>query len=136
MTTQHPHQSAEKGVGWIVFAGMLTFLVGVLDVIWGIAALNHSSFFVAHPHLILSNLRTWGYVFIVFGGLQLLAALSIWEGGKFGQYAGIFFATLSALGSTLTLPAYPAWSLIVVALDVLVIYGLSMYGGRGPDTLA
>src|ERR1700710_823335 len=134
MSTQ-PHQTAEKGVGWIVFAGMLTFLVGILNIVYGIAALNHSGFFVGHGGFIVANLRTWGYILIALGAMQLLAGLSIWEGGKFGQYVGIFFASVSILFSMLTLPGYPAYSFVLIALDVLVVYGLSMYGGRGPDTL-
>ena len=135
MSTE-PHQTAEKGVGWIVFAGMLMFLVGVMNIVWGIAALNHSQFFSKHGALIVANLHDWGYTLIVVGAMQILAALSIWEGGKFGQYVGIFFATIGVFVSMLTLPGYPAWSLTLIVLDVLVIYGLSMYGGRGPDTLA
>jgi hypothetical protein len=135
MSTE-PHQTAEKGVGWIVFAGMLTFLVGVLDIIYGAAALNHSGVFVGHGGLIVWKLHQWGYFLIVLGAMQLLAALSIWEGGKFGQYVGIFFAAASVIVSMLTLAGYPAYSLTLIALDVAVIYGLSMYGGRGPDTLA
>ena len=66
--------------------------------------------------------------------LQVLAALSIWQGGEFGRFFGIGVAGLSMIGALLSLPAYPFWSLAVFALDVLIIYGLAAYGGQRTAT--
>ena len=64
-------------------------LVGLLNVIWGIAAVGNSSFFVHNTKYILSDLNTWGWVTIVVGGVQMLAAYSIWAGNQFGRWVGI-----------------------------------------------
>jgi hypothetical protein len=66
---------------------------------------------------------------LIVGALQIAAAFSIWNGGKFGRWFGIACAGLNAIAALLSIPAYPFWSLTVFALDVLIIYGLAAYGG-------
>src|SRR4051812_14901804 len=118
-----------KGSGWVLFAGIMIAMVGVLNAIYGIAAISNSKFFVADTKYILSNLNTWGWVMLVLGGLQLGAAFSVWSGGAFGRWFGIAVASLNAIAALLAIPAYPLWSLCVFAIDVLVIYALAAYGG-------
>jgi hypothetical protein len=120
----------EPGGGWILFAGIMLMLVGVLNVIYGIAAIGNSSFFVNDQKYILSNLNTWGWVTVILGAVQIGAAYSIWAGNQFGRWFGIGVAGLSAIGALMSLPAYPFWSLAIFAVDILVIYGLAAYGGR------
>ena len=131
-TTSAPAQGAfdEAGGGWILFAGIMLMLVGVLNVIWGIAAIGDSSFFVNDQKYILSNLNTWGWVTLILGAVQMLAAYSVWAGNQFGRWFGIGVAGLSSIGALMSLPAYPFWSLAIFAVDVLVIYGLAAYGGQ------
>ena len=59
-----------------------------------------------------------------------MAALSIWRGGGFGRWFGIIVAGFATLVALISIPAYPFWSLVLVALYVLVIYGLAAYGGK------
>jgi hypothetical protein len=120
----------EPGGGWILFAGIMLMLVGVLNVIYGIAAIGDSSFFVNDQKYILSNLNTWGWVTLILGAVQVGAAYSIWAGNQFGRWFGIGVAGLSAIAALMSLPAYPFWSLAIFAVDILVIYGLAAYGGR------
>jgi hypothetical protein len=107
------------------------FLIAAgLNVIWGIAAVSSSHFFVANAHYIISGLNTWGWVAIGFGVVEALTALSIWRGGGFGRWFGIAVASVATLVALMSIPAYPLWSLVFVALYVLVIYGLAVYGGK------
>src|SRR5690349_6749739 len=85
-----------SGEGWLLFAGIMVVIVGVLNVIYGIAAIGNSSFFVNDQKYILSNLNTWGWVTLILGVLQILAAFSIWRGGQFGRWFGIIAAGLRA----------------------------------------
>ena len=119
-----------RGAGWVLFAGMMLALVGTLNVIYGIAAIGNSSFFVNDTRYILSNLNTWGWVMLMLGVLQFVAAYSVWNGGSFGVWFGITVAGLNAIGALMSIPAYPFWSLAVFAVDILVIYGLAAYGGQ------
>ena len=118
------------GGGWILFAGIMLMLTGVLNVIWGIAAIGDSSFFVNDTKYILSDLNTWGWVPLILGAVQILAAYSIWNGNQFGRWFGMAVAGLSSIGALMSIPAYPFWSLAVFAVDILVIYGLAAYGGQ------
>ena len=76
---------AKTHSGWVTFAGVMLFIVGVLNVIYGIAAIGDSSFFVQDQKYILSNLNTWGWVTLLIGVIQLFAAFSLWSGGIYGQ---------------------------------------------------
>src|ERR1700758_5805473 len=72
---------------------------GALSIIWGIAAVSSSHFFVAGASYILSDLNTWGWIVMGFGIVEILAALSIWRGGEFGRWFGILAAGLGGLAA-------------------------------------
>ncbi|HUA46650.1 MAG TPA: hypothetical protein VMA77_15570 [Solirubrobacteraceae bacterium] len=128
-STYETKEPSYKGAGWILFAALMFVIAASLNVIWGIAAVSSSHFFVANAHYIISDLNTWGWVAIGFGAVEALAALSIWRGGAFGRWFGIVVGGFAALVAMMSIPAYPFWSLALVALYVLVIYGLAVYGG-------
>jgi hypothetical protein len=119
-----------QGVGWVAFAGIMILIAAVLNVIWGIAAIDKASFFIEDERFILSDLSTWGWIILVIGVLQAIAAFSIFSGGSYGRWVGILSASLGAIGALLSIPGYPFWSLCVFFIDVLVIYGLTAYGGQ------
>lgn len=127
--TMSSEADLRKGAGWLLFAGIMIMIDGVLNIIYGIAAIDKSRFFVQGAEYILSDLKTWGWVTLILGVLQVLAAFSIWRGGAFGRWFGILIAGLSAIGALLAIPAYPFWSLAIFAIDILIVYGLAAYGG-------
>jgi hypothetical protein len=119
-----------QGAGWIVFAGIMILIVGVLNIIWGIAAIDKASFFIEDERYIISDLSTWGWIILIVGVLQLFAAFSIWSGGGYGRWIGIITASLGAIGALLSIPGFPLWSLCLFFVNVLIIYGLAAYGGQ------
>jgi hypothetical protein len=119
-----------EGEGWLVFAGIMVLIAGVLNTIWGIAAIDTASFFLEDERFIISDLKTWGWIILIVGVLQLIAAFSIWSGGAYGQWIGIISASLSAISALLAIPGYPFWSLAIFGMDLLIIYGLAAYGGQ------
>ena len=130
MTTHDP--DVHPGAGWILFAGVMLTLAGILNVIWGIAAIDGSSFFTDEGRYVLfDGLNTWGWFFLIVGILQLVAAFSIWNGGAYGQVFGIFSAGLNAIILLFTVNAFPFAAFMLFIVDILVIYGLVAYGGRG-----
>jgi cytochrome b len=122
-----------EGAGWLLFAGIMLMVLSILNIIWGIAAIDKANFFVANQHYIVSDLSTWGWVVLCIGGLQLIAAFSIWAGGQYGRWVGLITACFSAIAALMTIPAYPFWGLAIFAVDILVIYGLAAYGGNRID---
>ncbi len=115
--------------GWWVFAGVLLLVAGVLNIIYGIAAIGDSKFFTANATYIISGLHTWGWITLILGVLELVAAFSLFSGGEFGRWFGIFVASLNAIGALLSIPAYPFWSLAIFALAIIIVYKLA----EGPE---
>jgi hypothetical protein len=119
-----------RGDGWITFAGTMLMLIGVSNVIGGIAAIDDSNFFIGNAEFQFSDLNTWGWVILVTGVVQVLAAVGIWFRNQAARWLGVIFASVNALGQLLMMPAFPLWSLAIFAVDVLIIYGLIAYGRR------
>jgi len=119
-----------EGAGWVLFAGIMILIAGILNIIWGIAAISNSKFFTANATYILTELNTWGWIVLIIGVLELVAAYSIWAGGEYGRWLGIIVACLNSITALMSIPAYPFWSLCLFAIDILVIYGLAAYGGQ------
>jgi hypothetical protein len=110
---------------------MLTF-AGIVNIIWGIGAIDDSAFFTDEGRYVLfDDLNTWGWFFLIVGILQLFAAFSVWSGGAYGQVFGIFSAGLNAIILLFTVNAYPFAAFMLFIVDILVIYALVAYGGRG-----
>lgn len=115
--------------GWWAFAGVLLLVAGVLNIVWGIAAIGDAKFFTNAGTFIISGLNTWGWITLIIGVLELIAAFSLFSGGEFGRFFGIFVGAFNAIGALLSIPAYPFWSLAIFALSVIIIYKLT----EGPE---
>jgi hypothetical protein len=118
------------GYGWVVFAGTMLALVGILNVIYGIAAIDDSTFFVNDAKYVISDLNTWGWVVLLTGAAQILVAFGVWMRNTLATWAGIAFACLNGIGVLLMLPAYPLLSISLFAVDVLIVYALAVHGGH------
>jgi hypothetical protein len=125
---------SENRSGWLLFAGIMIFIAGVLNTIYGIGAISDSKFFVDDTKYIFSSLNTWGWITLIVGVFQLIAAVSIWRGGGFGMVIGMTVAMISAIVALLSIASYPLLSLAIFAVDVLIIYGLATYGGQRTTT--
>jgi hypothetical protein len=119
-----------RGLGRAIFAAVLLMVGAVLNIIYGIAAIGNSHFFnhTTNTHYVFGSLKTWGWVTLILGILEGIASLSLFAGGAFGRWFGIFAAALVAIGALLDLPAYPFWSLAVFALSLWIIHGLAIFG--------
>jgi hypothetical protein len=119
-----------RGYGWVVFAGVVIMMSATLNVIYGIAAIANSHFYVSNTHFVVSNLNTWGWVVLLIGVALYCAAIGIWMQAAWARWTGVIVAGVNAVIQLVFLPAAPFLSLSVFALDLLVIYGLLAYGGR------
>jgi hypothetical protein len=119
-----------RGDGWILFAGIMLLCAGVLNSIWGIAAIDDSAYFTDEGRFVIfDDLNTWGWFLLAVGVGQFVAAFSIWNRGAYGRIFGIACAILSALILVFTVNAYPFAAFMLFIVDILVIYGLVVYGG-------
>jgi hypothetical protein len=117
-----------RGAGRAFFAAILLMVAGTVNIIYGIAAIDDSKFFVGQTRYVFSNLHTWGWVTLILGIIALIAGFSVLRGGVFGRTVGIIVASISAIGALLSVGgAFPFWSLGVFALCVAIIHGLAVY---------
>jgi hypothetical protein len=114
----------------VAFAGTMLAMLGTLNVIDGIAAISNSSFYTENARFVFSDLNTFGWIVLILGSVQVLAAYGIWAKTPGVRWFGVIVASLNAIAQMLWMPAYPFWSLMLFTLDILVIYGLIAYGKR------
>jgi len=118
-----------RGTGRIVFAATLLLILGVLNIIYGIGALDDANIFVDDKRFILSNLNTMGWVLIILGLIQLTGGWSLMSGNTYGRLIGVVGGSLGAIGALLSIGgAFPWWSLAMFALCVYVVHGILVYG--------
>ena len=126
-------ESVERGTdwsGWLAFAGAMIFIAGAINAVYGIAAIDDSSFFVHNTKYIFSDLNTWGWIVLLIGVVQVLAGIGIWLRSQVARWVGIVGAGVSAVAQLLWLPSYPLAALAIFALDVIILYALLSHGGR------
>jgi hypothetical protein len=122
--------SYSTGSGWVDFAAIMLGFAGVWNVLNGILAIADSRVYVGDETFVFSDLNTWGWIILILGALQLLAAFAVVRGSEVARWFGIVVAGLNAVGQLYFLPAFPLWSMALFAVDILIIYGLSVYGGK------
>jgi hypothetical protein len=120
----------EKAHWMIVFAVALLVTVGFFNLIDGIAAIANSHVFIANAHYVVGDLRAWGWVVLILGVLQLIAAIAILAGSQAARWFAVVVIGLNAIGQMLFIPAYPFWSLLIIAVDIVALWGLCAYGSR------
>jgi hypothetical protein len=123
-------RAERQGYGLVLFASVMLVIIGCFDLIYGIAAIANSHVFVANAHYVFGNLRTWGWITLIIGVLQLLAAAGVLAGNQLARWYGVAVLGLSAIDQMFFVPAYPSWSLTIIAMDVVALYGLCAYGSR------
>jgi hypothetical protein len=118
-----------RGTGRAFLAATLLMIVGTLNIVYGIGALDGANIFVNDKRYILTDLNTMGWVLIVLGIIQLAGGFSLAAGNTYGRVIGIIGASLGAIGALLSIGgAYPWWSLAIFFLCVYIVHGIFIYG--------
>jgi hypothetical protein len=131
-----PTYDVDPGKGWVLFAGFMLAVVGVLNLIYGIAAIDQARIYVRDVAFVFGDLQTWGWFLAVIGAVQLCAAIGVWKATEWGRWLGIAFATANGFIQFFVMPAYPLWAVLVFMVDVIIVFGLLTYGGRDRRSLA
>ncbi|HEY0318454.1 MAG TPA: hypothetical protein VGC49_09185 [Solirubrobacterales bacterium] len=112
-----------------MFAAILLVIAGVLNIIYGIAAIADANFFVENTRYVFFSLHAWGWITLLIGILQLSGGFSLFAGNVYGRTIGIAAASIGAIEALLAVGGtFPFWSLGIFALCVIVIHGLVVYG--------
>jgi hypothetical protein len=123
--------TVERSTGGLAsFGGVLLLLLGFFNLLDGIAAVNRSHVFVNGAVYAVGDLRSWGWTIMALGALQLLAGVGVLAGSEAARWFGVVVLAVNALAQMFFIPAYPFWSLMIIAIDVVALYGLCAYGSR------
>lgn len=116
--------------GWVVFAGVILMTVGIFSAVQGLVALiGPSSYYVlTEGSLWLLDVTGWGWWNLIIGLLLILVAVALLAGQTWARAVAVILVIFNAVGALLLIPAQPWWSVIVIAIDVLVIYALIVHG--------
>ena len=122
-------------VGWISFAGVLMVLLGVFHAIEGLVALFQDDYFLVSRSGLVVNVdyTAWGWVHLVGGVVIVAAGCAVFTGKVWARAIGVLLAMASAIVNVGFLSAYPVWSATMIAIDMLVIWALTVHGGEMRD---
>jgi hypothetical protein len=124
-------RSAERrGFGLVLFAAIVLFVAGCFNLIDGIAAIANSHVFVASAHYVFGDLRAWGWATWILGALLAVAAVGVLAGNQVARWFAVAVLVLNAIDQLFFVPSYPFWSLLIIAVDVVALWGLCAYGSR------
>jgi hypothetical protein len=129
MTEVHQERPSTFAVGFTIFAGVAMIILGVFHALQGLVALLNDEFFAAGQEWTFTfDLTAWGWAHIIVGAAVAVSGFFVFTGALWARAVGIAVAALSALLNFMWLPYYPIWGLIVIALDVVAIWALSVHG--------
>jgi hypothetical protein len=122
-----------------MFAAVMMFIVGCHNIIYGISLLNDYRVIVnnlatGELNIIYADTTFWGWLWVAIGIAEVFAAIGITSGNQAARWFGVTVAAMNAIGQLAVLAAFPFWSFTIIALDVLVIYGLLTHWPRQPGT--
>lgn len=131
-TNREYTQEVTGWTGWVVFAGIILLLQGVLSAMAGLVALFNDSYYLARGSQLVVGVdfTTWGWTHLILGALVAFAGIGLFSGQTWARVVAVFLAFVQAIVHVAFLAAYPLWSLIIIALDVVVIYALTVHGGE------
>lgn len=123
---------AERGAGWLFFAGTMLGLAGLMRIVDAIWAFGYKGALPENLRdgLFGTNLSTYAWTWLVVGSVLVLSSFLVLARSQFARWVGYFAAVIGGLSAMLWMPYYPIWSLTYVAMAVLVFYALARYGGR------
>jgi hypothetical protein len=120
------YQSGGGVSGWIVFAGVLMLIEGFLDAMWGLAAVINNEVITVGGHgVVVWDISAWGWGHLILGTLVALTGLGLLAGQSWARWLGIFFVSLNVLVQFGTFTLFPLWSMMIIALDIVILYQLT-----------
>jgi hypothetical protein len=120
------YQSTGGVSGWIIFAGVLMLIEGFLDAMWGLAAVINNEVITVGGHgVVVWDITAWGWAHLLLGSLVALTGLGLLAAQGWARWLGIIFVTLNVLVQFGTFTLFPLWSIMIIALDVVILYHLT-----------
>ena len=124
----HRHPDV-AGIGALTFAGSMVLLLGLLNLFYAISVIAGSTIFITHAAWLVGDARPWGWLVLIVALIQLSAPISIWLGGRWGQWVGILSAASNIVVQAMFISVLPGLAIVLIVVDLMVIHALAAYGG-------
>jgi hypothetical protein len=121
-------QQQRSGTSWITFAGIMLIIVGLLDVVDGLWALDRADTKLSSTLLYADKLGGWGWFYLILGIVLVLAGIGVFYGAQWARWTGVILASVSIVANMLWVFFAPGVVIIHILLASLVVYGLVVYG--------
>jgi len=125
-----PRHTSAAWTGWVIFAAIMMAVVGAFSIIEGITAIFRDTFYVVNHDGLLVRLdyTQWGWVHLILGVLLLAAGIALPRGPMWARIVAVALAAFSAIINLAYINAYPLWSIIIIAVDIIVIFAVTVHG--------
>ena len=122
-------ERSEWAIGYVSFAAAMLMIGGLMGFLTGISALTKDEFFVVTNKWVFTfDTTTWGWIHLLVGIVLFCSGMLILSGNLLGRIIGIIVAGISMVANFMWMPYYPGWSIVLIALNVAVIWALSLHG--------
>jgi hypothetical protein len=115
------------GRGWVVFAGTMLLISSAFNALYGLAAIFNDDY-LAEEELLYGTVTIWGWLAIGIAVVLLITAIGLFMGNAIASFFGIAIAAVNALGHAMAIGGHPVWSILIIVIDGLIIYGLTVHG--------
>jgi hypothetical protein len=118
---------SSDGAGWLTFAAVMFITAAVFNALWGISALVNDDHFRA-DELLFGDLSLWGAIYLGFAVLLVVTAILLIRRHGSGVILGCLIAMIHGVAALMSIGAYPLWTVVLLVIDGLIIYGLTVHG--------
>lgn len=122
-------QPSAAAAGWIMFAGVIMIIVGFFQAIAGFVGILEDEFYVVGREYVFQfDATTWGWIHLIVGLIVLVAGFGVFSGNVLARTVGVIGAAVSMISAFMWLPWYPVWAIVIIAIDIAVIWALTVHG--------
>ncbi|MEU9576676.1 DUF7144 family membrane protein [Streptomyces chilikensis] len=127
--TAHTRSASTAKQGWAsgltAFAAVMLLLLGLLNLFRGIMAVAEDEVFVTTPNYIFEfDLTSWGWIHLILGAVAVLLSAGLFRMATWARVAGVAIASLVVIANFLSLPYFPIWSVVMIAISGFIIWAL------------
>ncbi|MEU4319413.1 acetyltransferase [Nocardia fluminea] len=125
---EEPFERQAAAAGISVLAAIMLFITAAASILEGISAIAEDEFYVAGISYVYEfDATTWGWVHVVLGVIALVCSIGLMSGTAWARYAAVGIAALVIIANFLSVPYYPAWSILIIAMSVVVIWAVTAW---------
>ena len=118
-------------IGWVYFAAFMLIAVGFFQTILGFTAILNDEWFVkVGGTLLLLDYTTWGWIHLILGIVSMVVGTGLFNGSTWARVVAVILVMFNFLAQFAFVSVYPIWSIIIMVVDVLVLYALTVHGAE------